>query len=99
MNQSLSWQSSRLAGAVSRGQRELNVVLSCSENALIGLFCFVLYFSVFKDKAIRGMVELLDCLDGHVSCCTVLCAFPLVVGFVCVFCALFRLPNLGQGYN
>ena len=33
------------------------------------------------------------------SCCTVLCAWPLDVGIFCVSCALFRLPIVGQGYN
>ena len=27
------------------------------------------------------------------------CAYPLDVGVFYVFCALFRLPNVGQGYN
>ena len=31
-----------------------------------------------------------------ISCCTVLCACPLDVGVFCVFCALYRLPNVGQ---
>ena len=46
----------------------------------------------------RGLVELLDCLDDFVSFCTVLCACLLYVGIICVFCALFRLPNVGKGY-
>lgn len=29
------------------------------------------------------------------SFCTVLCAWPLEVGIFCVFCAMFRLPNVG----
>ena len=44
-------------------------------------------------------MELLDCLDEQLLCCTVLCACPLDVGTFCVFCALLRLPNVGQGYN
>ena len=34
-----------------------------------------------------------------VLCCLVLCACPLDVGIFYVFCALFCLPNVGQGYN
>ena len=48
---------------------------------------------------IRALVELLDCLDDLASYCTVLCAYPLDMGILYVFCALFRLPNVGQGYN
>ena len=29
------------------------------------------------------------------SCCTILCACPLDMGILCVFCALFCLPNVG----
>lgn len=34
-----------------------------------------------------------------VLCSIVLCACPPNVGIVCVFFALFRLPDVGQGYN
>ena len=34
-----------------------------------------------------------------VSFCIVLCACPLDMGIFYVFCALFLLPNLGQGCN
>ena len=47
----------------------------------------------------HGLVELLDCLDdpGHVvlSCVRA----PLDGGIFNLFYALFRLPNVGQGYN
>ena len=52
-----------------------------------------------QDIMIRGLVELLDCLNDLVLWCIVLCAWPLDVGIPCVFCALFCLPNVGQGYN
>ena len=48
---------------------------------------------------IRGLVELLDCLDDQSSCCTVLCAWPIDMGFVIVFCSLFGLPSARQGYK
>ena len=38
----------------------------------------------------------LDTHDHFVLSCV--CA-PLDVGIFCVFCTLFRLPNVGQGYN
>ena len=47
----------------------------------------------------HGLVELLDCLDNQyhflLSCVCALWTW----GFFNVFCALFRLPNVGQGYN
>ena len=33
------------------------------------------------------------------SCCLVLCACPLDVGIICVFCALFSLLNVEGVYN
>ena len=47
----------------------------------------------------HGLMELLDCLDDLASFCTVLCVCPLDVGIICVFYALFRLPNVGQECN
>lgn len=44
-------------------------------------------------------MELLDCLDNHLSNCTVIGSCPLDVGILNIFCALFHLPNLGQECN
>ena len=48
---------------------------------------------------ICGLVALLDYCNDLVLCCAILCAFPIDVGILCVFCTLIRLPNVGQGYN
>ena len=42
-----------------------------------------------------GVVEL---FGRPLSCCTILYVCPLDMGVFCVFCALFHLPNVGQGY-
>ena len=51
----------------------------------------------WSDDAWSGGV--VGLFGGPVSCCTILCACPLDVGIFYVFGALFRLPNVGQGYN
>ena len=51
-----------------------------------------LYFDAWSG-AVVGLFE------RTCSFCTVLCVWPLDVGIFYVFCALFRLLNVGQKYN
>lgn len=48
---------------------------------------------------ICSLVELLDYSDELVLCCIVLCACLLDMGIICIFCAIFRFPNVRQGCN
>ena len=48
---------------------------------------------------IRGLVELLDCLDDHYHVVLSWVRGPWTWGFFVCFYALFHLPNVGQGYN
>ena len=60
---------------------------------------FGISWGTMTEILICDLVDFLDYLDDLVSFCIVLCACHLDVGIICVFCTLFRLPNLGQGYN
>ena len=46
----------------------------------------------------HDLVEFLDCVDAHAHFVLSYLG-ALDVGIFYVFCALFRLPNVGQGYN
>ena len=45
---------------------------------------------------ISGVVELCDCLDDLVSYSTILCAYPLDVGFFLYFALCFSSPMSGR---
>ena len=68
---------------------ECRGTVQCSEEVAQLYLCVV----------IRGLVGLLDYLDDLALYGTVRCALPLDMGILYVFCALFRLPNVGQGCN
>ena len=55
--------------------------------------------SLMGGVMMHGLVELLDSLDAHVDFVLSCVHAPWTWGFFCVFCALSRLPNVGQGYN
>ena len=70
--------------------------VACVNGDKLSVMSLILLKSVVHDAWCGGVVGL---FGRPISCCTILCPWPLDVGIFHVFCVLFRLPNVGQGYN